>query len=84
MLAILQIISSLQLAMTNTACLRLFRSLVDSEIGLASFDLLSWWIRLPPINGEMKTGHGSHSQGLFVLACDALLDGRIIQRPGNI
>lgn len=66
--------------------LRLFRSLLDAEIGLASFDLQSR-SGCCPLMGRLwrdEKGRGSHSQGLFVLACDALLDGRIIQRRKNI
>lgn len=66
--------------------LHLFRSLVDTEIGLASFDLQSR-SGCCPLMGRLQRdekGRGSHSQGLFVLACDVLLDGRINQRRKNI
>lgn len=61
-----------------------FRSLFGCRNRISKF----WFaeIRLLPINVLLterwgwKKGCGSHSQGLFVLACDTLLDGRIIQR----
>lgn len=64
-----------------------FRSLFGCRNRISKF----WFaeIRLLPINVLLterwgwKKGCGSHSQGLFVLACDTLLDGRIIQRWGK-
>lgn len=52
-------------------------------MGLVSFDLQSRSGCCPlavRLWGDEKNGRGSHSQSLFVLACDTLLDGRIIPR----
>lgn len=53
-----------------------FRSLLDAEMGLVSFDLQSR-SGCCPLTGRLRRdekGRGSHSQGLFVLACDTRLE----------
>lgn len=65
---------------TGAERLHHFRSLLDAEMGLVSFDLQSRSGCCPLTVCLWKNGRGSQSQSLFVLACDTLLDGRIIPR----